>query len=308
MLCLRQLIAIHLQSTVIFVFYPSMEIYMVTTTRSTSVVMTDEARDLHFYRPSKYYPDRKLCGIMTGGVTDKKVEDITQNDIRDGLREAHWTLNILSYVKDHPKEVEILSLFLKMTEDLASKPLEFFTWSCDFGNESGKKCHSIAIRLLTHLSTELQREEFKTLPERATAEITTVVSKYYDGKYGVRSRIEHVKERTVNVDLIFPEPEHHDLRLLILSRDGEISPKKAGKLVLEVSDGATREKYLRQYFDALAKHPKNKLAKKLIGKFKRHLAKYDKKHKKPLEQAARDLCVAGIKKFEPASKPSSDRS
>jgi hypothetical protein len=255
---------------------------------------TTDTVSKHFFRPQQYFQDPELCAVMTDGVTTKRCEDVTDKDMRGGLREANWARNVVVYTCDPRHDLNMLTRYIGGLQALSHKKLEDFVWSCDFGMESGKKCHSFTVRGFAHLITESTHQFADKLSPEAKALIHSAAAPYMDGPYGVASRIQQQTERRANFDQMIPEGA---LRGRLLSDDEEISPKKTGKLLLEIHNPEECKALLEQYFAALVRNPTNSLAKVLVKHFEDHLASYSKTYKIDLEPTIRALCEAGIRDF-----------
>jgi hypothetical protein len=229
----------------------------------------------HFERAQRYFPSFEFASIMTGGVSAKGLSNLSQSDLLDGLWEGTWAWNVLTRaVSDPTQEAFIISLFLKMICDLHDKPTSFFALPVDSGEENGKKCHPIWVRLLATLVTEAESAEFaKKLSPATKAMIQEAASRFNEGEYGVATRIAQQKGRKKDFNELFPESGCEKLRNVLLQKSGEFSPKHCAQLILGVEDPAERNALLRQYIVALTFGPCNSLTKQLINQLKADYAK-----------------------------------
>ena len=227
----------------------------------------------HYKRPLSLFPDAELCRILTNGVSQKKFSDVTQEDVRDGLREANWSVNLLKFMCKDPQQGGVmLSRYLGRIKELSK--------------------NKIAERLLAHLVRGSMRPEFAS---KISAQAKEDIKTAGDSFPGVASRIERVQKRKKNFDILLPASDKYkDLRSYLFSQDEEISPKKLDKLIFEVKDPAQRKIFLNQYLAALKSHLENKLAKKLLRHLRKHLKHYDRTYRGELDKPMQDLCETAI--------------
>jgi hypothetical protein len=258
---------------------------------------------------SFYVEDSHTRSVMTRGVSEKPVEQITEADgtsANGGLREANWPHNVLVFVTDHPEEngdgQKVLKTFLASVKEWASWPTSKFVLAVDHGQGDGKKCHPIHSRVLGDM---LEDPSAKKIPEVLHKEIDAVARPFLAGPQGVRSRRSDIIDRALCFNEVFPSPECDTFRNAFPSEGGVISPKKCLKQLWGLKIPVDELKIvLNQYFTALKNHPTDDLVQKLGKRAMKNLKDFDKSYKGEHSEQILSISKKGIEEFQKAFEQS----
>jgi hypothetical protein len=263
---------------------------MATSIQPTSIHLTQDVIDKRLDRISRYFPDEKLRSVISAGVCGKDVKQISNADVHSGLEEAVWSFHLVRYITDESigeeSKTKMLSSYISSINGLVSKPKKFFTWGVDHNNPP------IWVRLVDRLEHDA-----------SVSKVSGGLKSQIDGVYSmyaqaIEARRSEYEGKMKDFNCIFPESTCGELRPRILREEtGKLSPKKCGKLLLEIADVETKTKLLSTYFDSLKEHHELALAKKLIKWFEKHLKGYSDQFQGELLPEVRELCEKNIKEF-----------
>jgi hypothetical protein len=232
----------------------------------------------HYNEAPLLFPDQELCSIITRGVSQKKLSDVTQADVRTGLRRANWAISLLQFMIDQPDQgAKILYRYLGRIIQIGIT-------------------RRISVRLLASLVYNLEVSDFADKIPKAKDLIHLITDK----QPKIVARIAKLKEQREIFDILFPADPYPAIHYFLLAKGAEISPKKFDKWIFEYRDTYIQQTILELYLSCLENHKDNSLAKKLVKYMKEHLTDSKFPYKDPLNQEIRKTCEKTIAAFEKA--------